>query len=144
MSTRAVTVPAEALERFLRGKGFERNVVRGEVVYDRKHHACPHTIIRVNTTIPAGGAVARGVGKDSIKVYAFHEFGPLPQSRGVAKTVRIFRTGTVEGVLERIEERAREVYRITNKFILSRQNFCPCVLKHRSNYAEFSSETPFG
>lgn len=132
--SRAVTVPSEALEEFLRGKGFTRGEVRGEVVYDRKHHACPHTIIRVNTTIPAGGAVvARGVGKDSIKAFAFWQDGR--ESRGVASTVRVFRTGTVEGVLERIEERLREVYIVANRFIVARHNACGCKIRHHKEVA---------
>ena len=108
----AVTVSAEAILTFLTGKGFtERDAmkVRGnEIVYERSHKVDSRYKVLVYTSVRRGSTVARGIGKDAIRVCAIFEQGS--ESRGICKLPRVHRTGTVEGVLTRVIERAREAY----------------------------------
>lgn len=64
--------------------------------------------VRVYTTV-VGGSV-RALGKDAIRVVATYETRE-GQERGLAHTARVFRTGTIDAIVERAVERAREVYR---------------------------------
>lgn len=116
---RYVEVPSGRFEDFLRGKGFERTVRRGEVVYLRRHHRDSRYVVAVYTTISDGAARARPIGKDAIKVSAFMFVDPADpiRTRGIAKCQRVFRTGTVEGVLERVYMRMREAYAVCNQRI---------------------------
>lgn len=114
-----VEVPRQALEDFLQSKGFVRGVQRSEVVYDRKHHICPHVTVRVYTSLRDGAEQARACGKDAIRVVAFRRTPDGNGDRGVAKAQRVFRTGTVEKVLARLYERMREIYGVANRFVCS-------------------------
>jgi hypothetical protein len=105
-----VEVSAKALEDFLASKGFTRGVQRSEVVYDRVHHRCPHVTVRVYTSLRDGAERARACGKDAIRVVAFRRTTDGRGDRGVAKATRVFRTGTVDGVLARLYERMRSTY----------------------------------
>jgi hypothetical protein len=125
LGDRFVVVPAEAMFRFLEGKGFIRTsgVSRREVVYERRHHVDPRYVVLVYTSIAAGQNTARRRGGDAIRVVAIRE-GDRERgetNRGVAKTKRVFRTGTVEGVLARTLERMREAYAAINERVLRRQ-----------------------
>lgn len=123
----AVSVPLVTLETFLTARGFSRSSVGNEIVFERVHHACQHVIIRVYTSVEVGETVSRGIGKDAIRASAFYRPPVGGQSRGVGKATRINRTGTIEGVLARLEERMREVYRAANHFVLDRRNsVCGC------------------
>lgn len=108
----AVVVPAEAILAFLKSKGFtERDAmkVRGnEIVYERAHKADSRYKVLIYTSVRRGATVARGIGKDAIRVCAIFEQGS--ESRGICKLPRVHRTGTVDGVLARVIERAREAY----------------------------------
>jgi hypothetical protein len=115
---RSVVVPAAVLETFLQSKGFERSVWRGEVVYVKRHEKDRRFVVSVYTTISDGSTRTRRLGEDSIKVSAFMYLDEATgRTRGVSKQTRIFRTGTVEGVLERILERARAAYAACNERI---------------------------
>jgi len=110
-----VVVPAERLFRFLEAKGFSRTVRFREVVYVREHHLDPRYKVLVYTSVREGAAEARKRGADAIRVCAIFEDQKKAVSRGVAKLPKVLRTGTVEAVLERTIERAREAYRIINQ-----------------------------
>lgn len=112
---RYVEVPTEAMVAFLRSKGFAETTrhSRREVVYERSHHVDPRYKVLVYTSIAAGRATARARGADAIRVVAIFEGGN--STRGVAKTKRVFRTGTVDGVLARVLERMREAYVVCNQ-----------------------------
>jgi hypothetical protein len=116
---RFVEVPAELLAKFLESKGFERGVFGREVVYRRRHDKDPSFVVCVYTSISANGATqARGLGQDAIRVTAYQELSPDGTStRGVAKCQRVYRTGTVQGVLERTYGRMREAYAVCNQRI---------------------------
>lgn len=119
---RFVEVPAELLEKFLASKGFERGTYGREVVYRRRHDRDPSYVVVVYTSIPINGAQTRGLGEDAIRVSAFQEIGgDGSNTRGVAKCQRVYRTGTVQGVLERTYERMREAYAVCNRRIAQRQ-----------------------
>lgn len=116
---RFVHVPAERLEGFLAAKGFERGVFGREVVYRRRHERDPRFVVCVYTSIREGASSARGLGEDAIRVTAFEELEG-GRTRGIAKCQRVFRTGSVEKILERILERAREAYAVCNRRIAER------------------------
>lgn len=137
----AVVVPADTLVAFLKSKGFaERDMakVRGsEIVYERSHKADTRYKVLIYTSVRRGSTVARAAGKDAIRVCAIFEDGSY--SRGVCKLPRVHRTGTVEGVLERVLGRAREAYEACSKTRHSRSGSLPrlpdgtinnCARKH--------------
>lgn len=115
MSTRYVEVPAEAIEGKLQSMGFARKIQGREVVYFRRNHNDNRLVVKVYTSLAANAAQARGCGQDAIRVVAAFEHGE--QSFGIWKGTRIFRTGSVEAVLERMYERAREAYGACNRWI---------------------------
>jgi hypothetical protein len=118
---RFVEVPRELFEKFLESKGFDRGVHGREIVYRRKHDRDPSYIVCVYTSIPVSGPVTRGLGADAIRVTAYQIIGADgTNTRGIAKCQRVYRTGTVEGVLKRIYERMREAYAVCNKRIAER------------------------
>jgi hypothetical protein len=108
-----VEVPAEAILGRLRDAGFVERASRGtEIVYERAHKRDARYRVVVYTSVPKGGASARGCGRDAIRVCAICEdtsYSPV-RSFGVAKLPRVHRTGSVEAVLERMISRAREAY----------------------------------
>jgi hypothetical protein len=91
-----------------------------EEVYERRHHTFPRYVVRVYSTIPVGGAGVRGRGGDAIRVVSLFEHTP-GQYRGLYKAQRVFRAGTVEGVLERMTERLRDAYRFINEGLKSKR-----------------------
>jgi hypothetical protein len=104
-----VDVPADALLSFLAGKGFsERTSPGDEIVYARAHGVDGRYKIVIYTSIRRGAADARSCGKDAIRVCGIFE--DAEGSFGVVKLPRVHRTGSVEAVLERTIERAREAY----------------------------------
>ena len=107
--TTFVSVPAQAIEDFLRSKGFSRTLCRNEVVYVRLHASCADVMVKVYTSIRTGQGSARRRGKDSIKVCTVFDNGR--KSFGIGKFPRIHRTGSVEGVLERTLGGMRDAYR---------------------------------
>jgi len=118
---RFVEVPAELLEKFLAAKGFERGVFGREIVYRRKHDNDPSFVVCVYTSIAVNASEARGLGQDAIRVSAYQVVGSdESNTRGVAKCQRVYRTGTVQGVLERTYERMREAYAVCNREISKR------------------------
>lgn len=110
---RFVEVPAEVMFAFLESKGFKRVTNRShvEVVYELEHIADTRYKVVVYTSIAAGSTTARKLGADAIRVVALYE--PGNERRTEARSMkRVFRTGTVEGVLERTLERMREAYKM--------------------------------
>ncbi len=112
---RYVEVPAATLEAFLQAKGFTRTVRRSEVVYVMRNQRDTRYVVSVFTSIRDGATTARGLGQDAIKVSAFMFLDEAAdRTRGIAKCQRVFRTGSVDKILERLYERMREAYRVTN------------------------------
>lgn len=103
-----VSVPAQAIEDFLKSKGFSRTLCRNEVVYVRLHASCADIQIKVYTSIHVGQGSARRRGTDSIKICTVFDNGR--KSWGIGKFPRVHRTGSVEKVLERTLKRMRQAY----------------------------------
>lgn len=114
---RYVDVPAEKMIAFLQSKGFvpALNRSRREVVYERSHARDPGYRVLVYTSIAQGNMTARKLGQDAIRVCAIYE--DVGRSFGVAKLPRVFRTGSVDGVLERTYQRMREAYERCTKHL---------------------------
>jgi hypothetical protein len=105
-----VQVPAEAIRAKLLAAGFERFSQPGaEEVYARKHDADVRYVVKVYSSIRQGSDRARGRGQDAIRVVAV--FG----DRGIYKSERVYRTGSVEAVLDRMMQRARDAYAFCSK-----------------------------
>lgn len=117
-----IEVPAAAFRERILGAGFElsKRVSVGEEVYDRTHNTDPRYIVRVYSSIPRNGSTVRRVGEDAIRVCAvfYRDLRVNPNNcigAGIFKAPRVYRTGTVEGVLDRVIERAREAYSFCNE-----------------------------
>lgn len=112
-----VEVPAERIRETLIKAGFRLMDPEGgyhgggEEIYFRAHDKDATYAIKVFSSIAHGRSSARGVGQDAIRVVVVKFRGKW---FGIWKSKRIHRSGTVEGVLERMLERAREAYGFIN------------------------------
>jgi hypothetical protein len=114
MTTRFVPVPAAAIQERLVAAGFElMEATSGEEVYLRIHDKDERYAIKVFSSIQRGESAARKCGADAIRVVAL--FQPQDKVYPIFKSARVYRTGTVEGVLERMVERARDAYKRCNE-----------------------------
>lgn len=119
MSSRFVSVPAAAIRERLAAAGFR--LVEGtpgiEEVYERIHDRDPRYAVRVYSSLTRGSDEVRDVGQDAIRVVALFtdsKFSWPARVSPIFKSARVYRTGTVEGVLERMIDRAREAYSTCN------------------------------
>ena len=64
--------------------------------------------VRVYTSVVNGSV--RALGKDAIRAVAMYETVD-GQQRGLARDARVFRTGTIDAIVERAVGRAREVFK---------------------------------
>jgi hypothetical protein len=124
-----VDIDPAKLEAFLQTCGFGRRVVGKEVVYVRHNHHYHSVLVKVYTSLPADGGKARGAGKDAIRVTVAYENEQQPfqgrTSFGIHKTTRVFRSGTEQDVLDRLYERMREAYAVSNEWIRNRWHNLP-------------------
>lgn len=114
--SRYVEVPASAIRERLAGAGFSLlPPFRGsaEEVYSRKHDLDPKYEIKVYSSIQRGAEEVRECGADAIRVVAILT-GTNGKTYPIFKSARVFRTGSVEKVLDRMIERAREAYAACN------------------------------
>lgn len=115
-----VAVPREAITERLERAGFTRRPVKGEVTYERHHDRDARLIIVVYTSIAENGSAGRGCGEDAIRVLSFFTWtrqGETELRRKKLFEARVFRVTSVEGVLERMMERARDAYQACNKWL---------------------------
>ncbi len=114
-----VPVPATAIRSRLAGAGFTLVLgTHGEEVYERKHDRDGRYVVRVYSSIQRGADEARACGEDAIRVVALFVDGRYnfpPRTVPIFKATRVNRTGTVDGVLDRLIERAREAYAACNE-----------------------------
>ena len=116
MTSRFVEVPAAAIRERLAAAGFHLtpNAFGNEEVYARSHNRDPRYVIKVYSSIRQGSEVVRDCGADAIRVVAI--FVPVSgKTYPIFKGPRVYRTGSVEKVLGRMVERAREAYGACNK-----------------------------
>lgn len=105
-----------SLEETLKAAGFEQDPPRPmlrEKVFSRE---IPQTGIRVQvfSTIVDGswtevGTTVRGSGQDAIRVVAVYKTRKGSE-KGICKSQRVNRTGTIGGIVDRTLERARNVW----------------------------------
>lgn len=101
-----VSVPTENLDNLLLARGFTPATVGSERIYTRTSKTNPALRIVVYSSVRQGEEKARKVGKDAIRVVLL---GKTPHREWcLAKTTRINRTGTIEGVLDRVWDRIKE------------------------------------
>lgn len=108
-----VEVPAEAIRTKLAQAGFVLDpTARGhEEVYVRQHRNPLYTI-KVFSSIARDQTAARGCGQDAIRCVAI--FTHAHGTQCVYKGKRVHRTGSIEKVLTRMIERARDAYAAVN------------------------------
>jgi len=120
--SRFVQVPAAAIRERLAAAGFRQLDRHGEEVYVRHHERDKRFAVKVYSSIKGGEVL--GSGEDAIRVVAVHYTGSVdtkgewlhPDSaRAITPAMRVFRVGTVEGVLDRMIERARDAYAACNE-----------------------------
>lgn len=115
MSARYVEVPAAVIRERLTAAGFRLIPAhRGEEVYERAHDHDGRYVIKVYSSIQRGADEVRGCGADAIRVVALLVVGPT-EVYPIFKSPRVYRSGTVESVLDRMIERAREAYAACNE-----------------------------
>lgn len=115
MSSRFVDVPAAAIRERLAASGFRLlPASRGEEEYERAHDKDSRYTVKVYSSIQRGETGVRGCGSDAIRVVALLtvESGKVYP---IFKGKRVYRTGSVEAVLERMIQRAREGYARCNE-----------------------------
>ena len=115
MTTRFVEVPASAIRQRLEAAGFHLIPAQyGEEIYERAHDKDPKYTVKVYSSVRRGSPDARSCGADAIRVVAILT-GSNGKTYPIHKGKRVYRTGTVEKVLERMIERAREAYARCNE-----------------------------
>ena len=118
MSRGFVHVPADAIRSRLAAAGFRLvPEARGEEVYERAHNRDARYTVKVYSSIQRGAGEARGCGEDAIRVvalFADSRFSWPARVTPIFKATRVHRTGSVEAVLDRMVERAREAYAACN------------------------------
>lgn len=118
MSARFVQVPASAIRQRLAAAGFHLLLaMSGEEVYERAHDRDARYTVKVYSSIQRGAEEARECGTDAIRVVALFsdaKFQWPPRVSPIFKATRVHRTGSVEAVLDRMVERAREAYAACN------------------------------
>lgn len=111
---RFVHVPAAAIRERLTAAGFRLvPAQRGEEVYERTHDRDSRYTVKVYSSIRRGESEARECGADAIRVVALLETSTKVYP--IFKSARVYRSGTVEAVLERMIERARSAYARCNE-----------------------------
>lgn len=119
MTSRFVEVPASAIRDKLTAAGFRLlPVARGEEIYAREHDKDNRYTIKVYSSIRQGEIRQRDA--DAIRVVALL-IVPGGKTYPIFKSARVYRTGTVEGVLDRMIERAREAYATCSEHRRKRQ-----------------------
>lgn len=114
MSSRFVEVPAAAIRERLAAAGFRLlPMSSGEEVYERAHDRDSRYVVKVYSSIQRGATGVRACGADAIRVVAL--LVTPRKTYPIFKSARVYRTGTVEGVLGRMIERAREAYATCNE-----------------------------
>jgi hypothetical protein len=123
VTSRYIAVPANLFRARMATAGF--SLLDGpswqEEAYERRHHKHNDYAVRIFSSIPRDGTVVRAVGTDAIRICAIRHISwnrhSKPTVFPLGHTMRVYRTGTVEGVLERTIERAREAYGLLGRAI---------------------------
>ena len=115
-----VEVPREAIVARLERAGFVRRDVPGEISYERYHDRDNRLSVIVYTSIAERASKGRGCGEDAIRVVALFTWTRRDETEPRHKklfTARVHRVTSVEGVLERMIQKAREAYSACNEWL---------------------------
>jgi hypothetical protein len=120
MKAQFVPIPARDFHNRLTAAGFRSypilNGGPGEELYELAHHRDPQYVVRVHSSLQRDEGTARERGEGSVSVVAIR----LPPDPDVVfNGPAINRAGTVEEVLDRVIESAREAYAAINRRRLS-------------------------
>jgi hypothetical protein len=107
--SRFINVPAEAITDLLDSKGFKKDISGKEIVYTMEHKKNPACMIKIYTSLPTDRKSVRGCGQDAIRCVGV--INGTHKVYGVYKGPRVYRTGTVDGVLDRMLTNARIAYK---------------------------------
>jgi hypothetical protein len=105
-------IAAASFDELLRRKGFQMGVEGSEVIYEYGYEADPRFKVRIYTSLTVGAEHCRGVGEDAIRVCAIFVGA---KTYGLGRTRRVNRTGKAERVLERMIDRANDMYRVIER-----------------------------
>jgi hypothetical protein len=121
-------VRLDELTEFLQKKprNFSPLVIDREIVFERRNHIDPKLIVRVFTSCSVNGSsVVRAVGQDAIRVVLV---GMPAEGQGelvgIAKAKRVNRVGTTQAILDRLQSRMREMYKMAS--VMARGPRCAC------------------
>jgi hypothetical protein len=118
MSARFVAVPAATIRSRLLAAGFRLlPATCGEEIYERTHDRDDRYTVKVYSSIQRGAGEVRDCGEDAIRVVAIFmdsKFHWPAREVPIFKATRVHRAGSVEAVLDRMIERAREAYAAIN------------------------------
>lgn len=110
-----VHVPADAIRQRLTAAGFVLlPASRGEEVYERRHDRDDRYTVKVYSSIQRGASEARECGADAIRVVALFKAPGWNVCKCIHKSKRVHRSGSIEAVLDRMIDRAREAYGACN------------------------------
>lgn len=119
MSAHFVRVPAAAIrERLVAAKFCLVPADHGEEVYFRRHDGDRRYEVVVYSSIQRGAEEVRDCGTDAIRVVALFtdtRFRWPGRPEPIFRATRVHRAGSVEAVLDRMVERAREAYAAINQ-----------------------------
>lgn len=122
---RYVEVPLDAILGRLVKAGFTKEMRPGEITYSRQHDRDTRLKVIVYTSIAENATAGRGCGEDAIRVVALFSWtrrGETEVRRKKLYTGRVFRVTSVEGVLDRMMERARDAYAACNTWLKDQAN----------------------
>lgn len=131
-----VEVPRDKILDCLEKAGFTRRPVKGEVTYERRHDKDARLLVVVYTSVAEDATVGRGCGEDAIRVLSFFTWtrrGETEVRRKKLFEARVFRVTSVEGVLGRMMERARDAYAACNKWIVEQRDKPPSRQQARAS-----------
>jgi hypothetical protein len=123
--TRYVEVPREVLLTKLETAGFVKEDTSGEIVYSRIHNRCSDDVyssfvVKIYTSISQNRDVARGCGKDAIRILGLktwkYNSGDILRFKKIYMS-RVYRVGTVDAVCDRTLGKAREAWRAISSYI---------------------------
>lgn len=107
------------MEAYLQEMGFEREQISGEVTYFFRHQLNPALVVKIFTSIAEQGTAVRAKDADAIRIVALLTWtrkGETELRRKALYKARVLRVNSVEGVLSRMRDKAREAYQALNEF----------------------------
>lgn len=109
--SRYIQVPSEAIHSWAKSKNMVQTTEGNEIVYVARSG---QRVIKFYTSIRVGNTVVRDCGKDAIRfvlrAYAGVDFNTKKKlAFTIGDEPRVYRTGTIDGVLSRIEERYQDL-----------------------------------